>query len=231
VGPAAPNRRKYPRVPIRTAVRVEAFDPDGARWEELTVSEDASRGGVSFNLRHRVTAGQVLFLHLALPAHLRVYDEYLPAYGIYGLVRSVGASQGGALVRARFLGRKAPKDYASNPAMRYLMPQDAAPKKAGIDRRKHPRSEVFVELRVRWAEGAEAKEERTFTENVSRWGARVPTSLPLTRGDTVTVSEVNGAFESRAEVANVYIGKDNIPRLNLRLIDQSFPDRFLATGS
>jgi len=231
MSPAAPNRRKYPRVPIRTAVRAEAFDPDGAGWEELTASEDASRGGVSFVLRHRVTVGQVLFLHIALPAHLRVFDEYLPAYSIYALVRSVGAGKGGSLVRTRFLGRKPPKDYATNPAMRYLMPQDAAPSTKSAERRQYPRSEVFVELRVRWGDGAEPKEERTFTENVSRWGARVPTSLPLTRGDTVTVSEVNGSFESQAEVANVYIGKDNVPRLNLKFIDQSAPDRFLSAGS
>jgi hypothetical protein len=39
---------------------------------------------------------------------------------------------------------------------------------------------------------------------------------------------VTGPFKSRAEIRNLYIGKDGIPRLNLSFLDGIFPERSLA---
>jgi hypothetical protein len=47
----------------------------------------------------------------------------------------------------------------------------------------------------------------------------VLTSLPVCKSDIVIVEDLQGILRSRAEVRGVFIGKDNIPRLNLRFLD------------
>jgi len=44
------------------------------------------------------------------------------------------------------------------------------------------------------------------------------------------VEELQGTFHTRAEIRNIYIGKDNIPRLNLRFLDADAPDRLILAG-
>ena len=70
-------------------------------------------------------------------------------------------------------------------------------------------------------------EERTIAENIGRRGARTLTSLPIGKGDVVEFREVDGAFHTRAEVRNVYIGDDRIPRLNLHFLDAIAPERLV----
>jgi len=71
-------------------------------------------------------------------------------------------------------------------------------------------------------------EEQTIAENIGRGGARVMTSLAVVKGDVVRLEEVDGDFQVRAEIRNVYIGSDRIPRLNLRFLDAAAPDRLLS---
>jgi hypothetical protein len=47
----------------------------------------------------------------------------------------------------------------------------------------------------------------------------VITTLPLSKDDIVVVEDLQGILRSRAEVRRVFIGKDNIPRLNLCFLD------------
>jgi len=78
--------------------------------------------------------------------------------------------------------------------------------------------------------GTVLQEERTIAENISRSGARVMTSMTtLGAGDVVQLLEIGGDFQARAEVRNVYIGRDNIRRLNLRFVDGPAPDRLVKT--
>jgi len=68
-------------------------------------------------------------------------------------------------------------------------------------------------------------EEQTIAENVGRGGARVMTSLPVVKGAVLRLEEVDGDFQVRAEIRNIYIGSDHIPRLNLRFVDAAALDR------
>jgi hypothetical protein len=51
--------------------------------------------------------------------------------------------------------------------------------------------------------------------------------MPVARGDVLEVEELGGTFRTRAEIRNVYIGKDNIPRLNLCFLDAETPHRLI----
>jgi hypothetical protein len=85
-------------------------------------------------------------------------------------------------------------------------------------RREGRRFDIFVDFVVRriGPRGEIRQEERTIAENVSRGGARILTTMPLSRGDTVHLEELGGPFESRAEVRGTYVGKDGLQRLNLK---------------
>ena len=56
------------------------------------------------------------------------------------------------------------------------------------------------------------------------------TTLPVAKGEIVILEEMGGDFRTRAEIRNVYIGQDRIPRLNLRFLDLEAPDRLVAAG-
>jgi eukaryotic-like serine/threonine-protein kinase len=100
------------------------------------------------------------------------------------------------------------------------------------DRRQSTRLEIFVNFALRRVGtlGTVLQEERTIAENISRSGARVMTSMTtIGSGDIVQVEEIGGDFQTRAEVRYVYVGRDNIRRLNLRFLDNLAPDRLVKT--
>jgi hypothetical protein len=99
------------------------------------------------------------------------------------------------------------------------------------DRRVHRRLDVFVDVVVKRLDGRTdgASEERTIAENIGRGGARVLTSLLVLTGDVVMVQEVGGDFRTRAEVRNVYVGPDHIPRLCLHFLDAEAPPRLVSS--
>jgi hypothetical protein len=213
-------------------VRVLGHDTNGASWEEMASVRDASPSGVALNLRHPITRGQVLLLMLPLPKRFRRYDLGDASYRIYGLVRGVQPDSGLARVGVMFLGRHPPRDFDRNPGGLYLLPSDPPPTAAATDRRKAPRIDVYVNLRIRRVadDGSGGRrEEQTIAENIGRNGARVLTSLNIAKGEIVEVQEVDGPFRARAEVRNAYVGDDRIPRLNLCFLDTEAPARLVQS--
>jgi PilZ domain-containing protein len=227
------DRRKDVRMGMNLPVRVQGHNPDNEQWEEMTTSDDASHGGTSFNLpvRHTLVPGQVLLLSLPLPKNFRQYAMAEPSYRAYALVRHVAKSGNVARVGVMFLGQKPPKGYELNPGGRFLLPEDPRPPAPGQkERRKHERREVFLNLRLKRTDPStgQVQEETTVTDNVSPGGARVRTGMAVSKGEVLMVEEVSGPFRTRAEIRNLFIGKDGIPRLNLSFLDGILPDRILA---
>jgi len=203
-------------------VRVQGHLEDGSAWAEMTSSEDASFGGASFVLKHPVPQGQALFLSLPLPKRFRRYDLTEPSYHVYAVVRDIVGPRVGVM----FLGKHAPKGYGEG--SRYLLPSDPHPQAEPKERRQHLRREIFLNLKLR-RDAAESgpQEERTVAENLSKGGARVLTSLAVAKGEVLVLEEVDGDFRTRVEIRGVYIGKDGVPRLNLRFLDSLAPDRLI----
>jgi hypothetical protein len=215
---AADERRKDTRVGLSIPVRVQGWEADGRHWEEMTSSKDTSAGGCSLPLHHFVDIGHVLQLTLPLPKPFRRYALNDATYRTYSLVRTVAAGNPGR-VGVMFMGKNAPRDFLKNPGGRYLLPGDPPPKPR--DRRRGGRLDVFLNLKVKRldADGAVVQEEATVSENFSVGGLRVLTSLPVVKHEVVLVADLAGAFEVKAEVRNVFVGPDHVPRLNLRFLD------------
>jgi hypothetical protein len=218
------DQRHSSRMSLNVPVRVSGFAKDGKPWEEMTTSGDASRQGASFLLQQHVDRGQVVLLQLPLPKTFRAYDINELTYKVFGLVRNIAVLDDTLTsVGVLFLGKTAPRDYQTNPGIRYLLPTDPAPKPS--DRRSEERRTVFVTLKIVSPDG---RSELTVAEDLSKGGSRVPTSLPVEKGQVVTVEELSGEFNCRAEVRNVFKGEDGVTRLNLKFIDGGVPDRLLG---
>ena len=225
--PGAPGkeRRKHVRVAMKLPVRVQGRDPDGTTWEEMASCDDMSTGGVGLSLQHAVRLGQVVHLSLPLPPRLRQYDLTDPSYRVYALVRNLRPGSPATRIGLLFLGKHPPRGTESLPSELFLLPGDPKP----VERRRFPRYLVQLRLRLEadWAPGGVAREERTAAEDVSAWGAKVKTTLPVVKGAVVQVEEVGGDFKTRAEVRSVSIGPDGQPRLSLLFLDNQAPERLL----
>jgi hypothetical protein len=232
------ERRSGERLGLQLPVRVQGLSRTGERWEEMTTGEDISAGGAAFVLRHIVDKGQALVLSLPLPKRYRTFDPTTPSYRVFALVRKIEPLAEGFRLGVMFIGKNPPRGFEQNPAARYLLPGDpkpppplapAAPEAAPDERRVEPRFQVFLNLKLQRPPDALGDlEEQTVAENLSRRGVQVPTGLPVNKGEVVWIEEIGGEFKLRAEVRNVFIGKDQVPRLNLRFIDGEIPERLIA---
>jgi hypothetical protein len=230
------ERRRRERLGLKLPVRVSGFDPEGHPWTEMSTVLDVSSSGASFVLKRKLVRGHVLHLLVPLPKRFRSYDLGESSYHVYGLVRSTRSDPQGTRVGVLFLGKHPPRGFEKEPAAIYLLPEDPQPGRAEpggpAERRVHRRLEVFVNVVVKRLDGRTdgLTEERTIAENIGRGGARVLTSLLVLTGDVVMVQEVDGDFRTRAEVRNVYVGPDHVPRLNLRFLDAEAPPRLVSSG-
>jgi hypothetical protein len=99
------------------------------------------------------------------------------------------------------------------------------------ERRRERRYALNYRLLIRWLECDDCHEELIRTEDVSRRGARLVVRSPLALGEIVFVQGWNGdAFETRAEVRRVYIGKDGQTRIGVAFIDAEAPHHILSRG-
>jgi len=222
----AKERRNEPRMALVLPVKVQGHVEGGAPWDEMSSTDDASFGGASFVLDHTVEMGHVLSLNLPLPRRFRRYDLSEPGYHVFALVRDVMAVGPTRRVGVMFLGRNPPKDWEQNPGGRYLLPSDPPPKPK--ERRRFSRLvNAYLNLKLQRvdASGTTLQEERTVAENLGKGGARVMTSMAVAKGEVLLVEEMGGDFKARAEIRNVYIGEDRVPRLNLAFLDAEAPDR------
>jgi hypothetical protein len=216
---------------LSVTVRVQGHDPDGTAWEEMTATDDASYGGASFPLKHPHGVGQVFSLSLPLPRNFRRYDLTETSYKIFALVRNTRAGEDGTRTAGvMFVGRVPPKGYEARPGGRYRLPDDpllagsAAPRS---ERRQLERLQIFVSLRLRRVSASGTLEEQTVSENVSRGGARVFTTLPVSAGEALTVTDLDERVATEAVVRHVYVGPDRVTRLNLQFSDLAGFDRLI----
>jgi hypothetical protein len=215
---------------LSVPVHVKGHDPDGTPWEEMTTTDAASYGGASFPLRHAHGVGQVVLLSLPLPRNFRKYDLAETSYKTYALVRNTRlVEREPRVVGVMFIGRNPPKGFAEKPGGRFRLTSDPRVEGSSSERRRHERIQLFVNLKLQRG-GPVTMEEQTVTENLCRGGARVYTTLPVARGETLAVTDLAGHVRTDAVVRNVYVGSDRVTRLNLEFPDTAAFERLLAAA-
>ena len=87
--------------------------------------------------------------------------------------------------------------------------------------RYHIPIEVVIE--VLDEKGKVSASEKTVTENISRRGAAVFTTLEVTRGRFVRVTSAQYQISAIAAVRGRRIGANGVPRLHLEFVDRQWP--------
>jgi hypothetical protein len=236
-GPGFVDRRKGTRMVLRVPVRVQGHDPDGTAWTEMAMTEDADSGGAAIMMRRAMRRGQAVLLTLPLPKRYRAYDPASASYTVYAVVRNAHPAGAQCRVGVMFLGKNPPKGHAQNPGGLYLLEADVVagtaggrPRYTGPERRAQRRYDIAVQLTITRPEPVAFGPtlDQAATRNIGLGGALVPTALPLTRGDVVIVRDLQGILKTRAEVRGLFIGKDNVPLLNLKFLDPAAADAVRA---
>ena len=240
------SQRLRERIKLALPVRVLCRESKDHEWVELSRLLDVTPFGTRFTLVHAVEPGRLLHLTLPMPRQLRCFDHVEDQYRVWALVRhfkahvpSGGGGEGTAMrleVGVAFTGKNPPASYLEDPSTRYDVrtlspesnmwslretegPQGEAP------RSKETRLQMPVNVRIEvFDESGEVQAgEQTVTENISRRGAAVRTTLEVERGRFVRLTSLDHGLSLLAAVRGYRKGPDGIPRIHLEFIDRQWP--------
>jgi hypothetical protein len=235
------NRRVRERLKLSLPARIQFREDAETEWTEMTRLNDLTPFGASFSLTRPIDVGRLLHLTLPMPRQLRCFDHVEDQYRVYALVRFIRAQfpEGSVTplftLGVAFVGKRPPASYQLDVKKRYevfepetdgglwkLLEQKPV---EGQVQKKESRLNVPVEVTVelydeRWNITAR---EQTVTENISRRGAAVYTSLQAERGSYVRLTSARYQTSAFAVVRAHRTGSDGIPRLHLEFMDQEWP--------
>ena len=241
------SRRLRERVKLALPVRVHCRETAEHEWTEMSRLVDVTPFGARFPLTHPVERGRLLHLTLPMPRQLRCFDHIEDQYRVWALVRNLTARtetgpRGEELlmrfeVGVAFTGKNPPSSYLRDPATLYDVQsspggagalwtvREMREAAAGGVRSEQTRLQVAVGVRVELfdTEGRVSASEETVTENISRRGAAVWTTLKAERGRIVRLTNIETGLSLIAAVRGARTGPDGIPRLHLEFIDRQWP--------
>ncbi|MCA1591470.1 MAG: ESX-1 secretion-associated protein [Acidobacteria bacterium] len=242
------SRRMRERLRLTLPVRVHCRESVQHEWVEFTRLADVTPFGARFRLAHPTEWGRLLHLTLPMPRQLRCFDHVEDQYRVWALVRHVrpqidkaGAPSSSELrfdVGVAFTGKRPPTSYLNQPATLYDI-ETLSPEhnlwmlREETARDEEKRSSRNMETRLQMAinvlievfddQGRASEREQTVTENISRRGAAVWTTLGVERGRFVRVTSSDHGLTVIAVVRARRPGADGIQRLHLEFVDQQWP--------
>ncbi|MDQ1522458.1 MAG: hypothetical protein QOG00_487 [Pyrinomonadaceae bacterium] len=236
------DRRLRERLKLSLPARVQVREDAATEWTEMTRLIDLTPFGAGFSLTRPVDIGRLVHMTLPMPRQLRCFDHVEDQYRVYALVRSLraefpaGASAPSFKLGVAFVGKRPPGSYQLDPQKRYEVFEpdeegglwkllEQTPVAAGQIEKKESRLSVPVEVTVelydeKW--NVTAREE-TVTENISRRGAAVYTTIRAERGRFVRLTSARYQTSAFAVVRASRTGNDGIPRLHVEFIDREWP--------
>ncbi|MBC7929684.1 MAG: hypothetical protein H7Z38_03860 [Rubrivivax sp.] len=239
------SKRLRERIKLTLPVRVHCRESVDYEWFEMSRLVDVTPFGARFPLTHPTERGRLLRLTLPMPRQLRCFDHVEDQYRVWALVRHVRMhAQAGAGMRgvpmsyevgAAFTGKHPPASYVREPSTLYDV-DDLSPgqnlwqlreveKGQSAARSVDTRLQMAVGFRIEVfdVEGRVVASEETVTENISRRGAAIWTTLKVARGRFVRVSNVETGMSLMAVVRGSRAGPDGIPRLHMEFVDKQWP--------
>jgi PilZ domain len=240
------SRRQRERLELSLPARIWGRESEDYEWVEQTRLLDVTPFGVRFSLSHPTEPGRLLHLTLPMPRQLRCFDHVEDQYRVWALVRNiktidaVGDKPPRYEIGAAFIGKRAPESFDKDPTTLYEVASSVTEtglwsvherENAG-ERRiipDEPRPEtrhnipIEVTIEVLNEKGQVAAKETTVTENISRRGAAVFTTLDVTRGRFVRMTSTQYQISVVAVVRARRVGANGIPRLHLEFVDKQWP--------
>jgi len=238
------SKRLRERVKLALPVRVQCRESAEHEWVEMSRLIDVTPFGARFVLTHPTERGRLLHLTLPMPRQLRCFDHVEDQYRVWALVRNVtprseSGAEGAPIrfeVGVAFTGKMPPASYIADPSTLYDVDSVSAenslwavreienPGKSGV-RSEKTRLQMAVSVRVEAfdEEGRVSASEETVTENISRHGAAIWTTLKVERGRFVRLTNTETGLSIIAAVRAARTGPDGIPRLHLEFMDKEWP--------
>ena len=205
-------------------------------WECHAELTSFSATGASVRSSRACKAGTLVHLELPLPAYLRCYDHDLPIYGVWGLVQysQTADEKNGAShhVGLAFIGKEPPAEYVAAADQRFAI---CGMNGEGLWKVKPETGEFTVRKEIRYwnnfelylsqinADRRAVNGARAVTENISKSGAAVVSTLDVNVGDRVKFISTQFDFSGLAVVCErKELGEDR-SKLHLKFIENGFP--------
>jgi hypothetical protein len=213
---------------------VKLTDAEGAVSKEVADVMSVSSTGAGFYIRRNCKPGNLVSLMIPVEPQIRFHDREMELYRVWGLVQHCHkvAATGEYHIGVAFIGKNAPESFTENPQQSYricgmddngMWKIQAAAKE--FKPRRDSRFYAAVDHYLAVVDPAKPgpKGERTVTENISRSGAAVLTTLDLNVGDRVKFISERYDFSTVAVVCNRRQGKDGKHLLSLQFVGGAFP--------
>lgn len=227
---------------------VKGKDTPDTTWKEVVEVGSFSATGAGFFIARELKVGTIVALMLPLPAHLRCYDHDKELYRVLGLVQHcqplAGEDRSGYHVGIAFIGKHAPESYKENPHQNYKI---CGMSENGLWKVTESRSPYKVRRHLRYwtnidlylalvdAKRDSVAGEKTVTENISKSGAAVFSTLNVGVGERVKFISEKYDFSGLAVVCNHQVATDGRQRLHLQFVENAFPvdklDNLVLKGS
>src|SRR5687767_7607309 len=240
------SRRARERVPLSLPVRVVCRESLDFEWVEMSRLIDVTPFGARFAISRPTEPGRLMYLTMPMPRQLRTFDHVEDQYRVWAMVRNVNGVppvKDEVLrfeVGVAFVGKRAPSSYEADPGKRYEIARTAAEattwklledadrmvtQKAGSDLRVDTRHDIPIPVVVEviGQDGKIALVENTVTENISKRGTSVFTTLEIEGGRFVRLTSDQYGVSVLAAVRGRRPGPDGIMRLHLEFIDRDWP--------
>lgn len=230
---------------LQAQLRVEWRDAGGEARTETTRLIDADLHGAAFALSEQVELGQMLKLTLppVFESLRRAPDETQSETWalVWAVTPARGGRSGGAaqrprhLTRVLFFGMDVPRDFvegAGGPCL-YVAEDDGSfrlHRKADAgdrvaDRRRESRIHLPYEVTAEVLDenGEVLASELSITENVSRRGAALRTTLDVRPYTRVRLTCAHFNLTVNSVVRACHVGPDKITRMHVEFIDGQWP--------
>jgi hypothetical protein len=232
------------RIKLALPVRVRCRETSQHEWTEMSRLLDVTPFGASFSITRPTERGRLLHLTLPMPRQLRCFDHIEDQYRVWALICRVavrpefaGEEPGGVRyeVGVAFTGKHPPTSFVRDPSTLYEADSISAEdnlwhlkeveRATAAQRSELTRLQMALSVRVEVfdSEGRVTVSEQTVTENISRRGAAVWTTLQVERGRFVRLTSTETGLAVVAAVRATRTGPDGIPRLHLEFIDRQWP--------
>jgi hypothetical protein len=241
-----PEQRNWKRIrerlELRLPVRVRCREAVGLEWTEITRLLNVTPFGAGFTLKRPIEKGRLLHMTIPMPRQLRVFDHVEDQYRVWALVRYVRPTAPPDSetvvfeVGVAFIGKRAPRSYEIDPSKRYeiggatpeqlkTVEEWAPPEFASTDKRKDTRHNIPVDMLIETfnEKGEVELSEHSVTENISKKGAAIYTTLSLPVGRFVRLSSEQSKVSVYAAVRGQSMGPAGVPRIHVEFIDREWP--------
>lgn len=235
-------KRIRERLELKLPVRVQCRETPEFEWFEITRLINVTPFGAGFTLKRPIEKGRLVHMTIPMPRQLRVFDHVEDQYRVWALVRYVRPTQEqrGLVfeIGVAFVGKRAPRSYQEDPTRRYEIassvfqtrtltedPDEIVGPLLSSDKREFTRHNIAVDMLLETLDekgGIDLKED-TVTENISRQGATIFTSLPIGAGRFVRLTSKQFELTVYAAVRSTSTGTDGVSRVHVEFIDREWP--------